>query len=69
MGAKKRIQVDLSGEVLDELESIRVASGSTMASIFRNALKLYKFAREEEAKKSKILVEGKNGDKRQIIIP
>jgi hypothetical protein len=69
MASTKRVQIDLSGEVFDSLEVLRESSGTTMSNVFRNALKVYKFLKEEEAKKSTIIVESKNGDKKHIIIP
>jgi len=69
MAKKTRIQIDVSDEVLDQLQALKVTSGSTNASVFRNALKLYKLAREEESKGGRIIIEGKKGDKKQVIIP
>lgn len=69
MAKKTRIQIDVSNEVLDQLQDLKVTSGSTNASVFRNALKLYRLAKEEESKGAKIIIEGKKGDKKQVIIP
>ena len=66
---KKRIQLDVSGEVFRELSDLRLSSGSTMTNVFKNALKLYKFVKDEERKKSKFIIEEPNGERKQIIIP
>lgn len=68
MTEKKRIQIDLVGDALKQLESLKLASGSTNATVLRNALKLYQFVKQEEQEGGKLIVEGKHG-KKQIIIP
>lgn len=69
MAERKRIQLELSEEAYSELEKLKLLSGSTNAMVIRNALKLYKFAKEEEKNASKLIVESKDGEKRQILIP
>jgi hypothetical protein len=66
---KKRIQVDVTSEVFEDLNVLKESSGTSMTNVFKNALKLYKFVKDEERKKSKLIVEESSGEKKQIIIP
>lgn len=66
---KKRINIEVSPEVFDDLKEMVASSGSTMTAVFRNALKVYKFIKEEEDKHhSKFIIESKEG-KKQLVVP
>ena len=65
---KKRIQIDVSDEVFKDIENLRNESGNTTAGVLRDALKVYKYLKQDE-RDSKVILENIKGDKKQLIIP
>lgn len=65
---KRRIQIEVSPEVFQDLQEMAASSGSTMTGVFRSALKVYKLIVEEEKQNSKFIIESKEGRK-QLLVP
>ncbi len=63
-----KVSMDISSEFLDQLQALKTTPESDLVNVFRQALGLYKLAREEENNGGRIIVEDKKGNQKQVII-
>ncbi len=61
----KRLQVDLTDEAYDSLR--RMAEGRPLAEVVRRALNTEAFLHSEEREGGRIVVEEKNGSRKQVV--
>lgn len=61
----KRLQVDLSDDAYANLR--RIADGRPLAEVVRRALNTEAFLQKEEREGARIVVEEKNGTRKQVV--
>ncbi len=66
---KRRIQIDLSGEILKDIDELKTSSGLTTKNVFRNALTFYAMAKKAQAKGTRVIFEKKNKSRHLVIVP
>ena len=63
-----KLQINMSEKALHELEDLQKSiDASTKTEVVKASLKLYKFLDKEKGSGAKILIQDKNGNKREIV--
>jgi predicted CopG family antitoxin len=66
--ARKRLQVDLSDSAYERLQRVADEEGRPISEVVRRALNVEDILREEQQKGGTVVIESKDGERRQLVV-